>query len=76
MKGTIQSLNQEKGFGFIRKQDEEATRRSNDVFFHRSGLNKEQDVLFEELQLGQTVEFEVSSSPKGPRAENVRVVTD
>ena len=62
--GTIKKLISDKGFGFIEGEQGE-------VFFHVSAL---QGVTFEELSEGQTVEFEEGQGPKGPRAENVRVV--
>ena len=61
--GTIKKLT-DKGFGFIAGDDGE-------LFFHNSSLD---GVSFEDLREGQTVEFDVGSGPKGPRAENVRVV--
>jgi CspA family cold shock protein len=61
--GTIRKL-AEKGFGFISSD-------GGDVFFHMSCLT---DVQFEELSVGQKVEYEIGEGPKGPRAENVRVV--
>jgi CspA family cold shock protein len=61
--GTIKKL-ADKGFGFIGGD-------GTDMFFHFSAL---QDVSFEELSVGQAVEYEVGQGPKGPRAENVRVV--
>lgn len=61
--GTIRKL-AEKGFGFISGE-------AGDVFFHMSSLV---DVQFEELSVGQTVQFDIGDGPKGPRAENVRVV--
>lgn len=61
--GTIRKL-AEKGFGFISSD-------GGDVFFHMSCLA---DVQFEELSVGQKVEYEIGEGPKGPRAENVRVV--
>ena len=61
--GTIKKLT-DKGFGFIAGEDGE-------LFFHNSALN---GVSFEELREGQTVEFTEGQGPKGPRAENVRVV--
>ncbi len=54
-----------KGFGFI----EDGT--GTDMFFHSSSL---EGVSFEELQEGQRVSFNVGQGPKGPRAENVRLV--
>lgn len=62
--GTIKKLIRDKGFGFI-GQD------GRDLFFHRSAV---EGVAFEELEEGQTVEFDEGEGPKGPRAENVRVV--
>jgi len=61
--GTIKRLT-DKGFGFIASD-------GDDVFFHLSALV---DVQFEELQEGQSVEYEMGEGPKGPRAENVRPV--
>lgn len=61
--GTIKKLT-DKGFGFISTD-------TGDVFFHMSAL---EGVEFDELNEGQTVEFEMGQGPKGPRAENVRTV--
>lgn len=61
--GTIKRLT-DKGFGFIASD-------GDDVFFHLSALV---DIQFEELQEGQSVEYEMGEGPKGPRAENVRPV--
>lgn len=61
--GTIKKLT-DKGFGFITQSGSD-----KDLFFHMSALN---GVDFDDLQEGQSVEFEVGSGPKGPRAENVR----
>ncbi len=61
--GTIKKLT-DKGFGFIAGDDGE-------LFFHNSAL---EGVSFDDLREGQTVEFTEGSGPKGPRAENVRVV--
>lgn len=62
--GTIKKLT-DKGFGFIN------TGGSKDLFFHAKAL---QGVRFEELREGQAVEFTEGQGPKGPCAENVRVV--
>ena len=62
--GKIKKLISDKGFGFI-----EGDR--DDMFFHHSAV---EGASFEELREGQTVEYEVGSGPKGPRAENVRLV--
>ena len=63
MQGTIKRVVRDRGFGFIRCSD------GQEVFFHRNGL---QQLAFEGLQEGTTVEFEVEQSAKGPRATNVR----
>ena len=62
--GTIKKLT-EKGFGFIN------TGGSKDLFFHSSAL---QGVRFEELHEGQKVSFTQGQGPKGPCAENVKLV--
>jgi CspA family cold shock protein len=64
-KGTIKKLIRDRGFGFISDTD------GREVFFHQSGLI---ETTFDALQEGQEVEFEVESSPKGPRAINVKLV--
>lgn len=61
--GTIKKLT-DKGFGFI-----EGDR--GDIFFHHSAL---QDTSYDSLQEGQMVEYDEGQGPKGPCAENVRVV--
>ena len=61
--GTIKKLTN-KGFGFIQGE-------KSDVFFHSSSL---EGTTFEELREGQQVEYEEGRGPKGPRAENVRLV--
>lgn len=62
--GTIKKLT-EKGFGFI------DTGSGGDMFFHMSNL---EGISFEELKEGQAVSFNEGQGPKGPRAENVRVI--
>ena len=61
--GSIKKLT-DKGFGFIGGENGE-------LFFHNSALD---GVSFDDLREGQTVEFTEGTGPKGPRAENVRVV--
>ena len=61
--GRIKKLT-DKGFGFIEGDNGE-------LFFHQSAL---EGVRFDELQEGQEVEFTEGHGPKGPRAENVRLV--
>ncbi len=62
--GTIKKLIADKGFGFIEGE-------RGDVFFHHSAL---EGVTIEALSVGQKVEYEEGRGPKGPRAENVRLV--
>ncbi len=62
--GIIKKLT-DKGFGFI----DNGT--GKDMFFHLSNL---EGVRFEDLQEGQRVEYTEGQGPKGPRAENVRVI--
>ena len=64
--GTIKKLVTDRGFGFIAGE-------RGDVFFHHSAL---QGTSIEAISVGQTVEYEIGQGPKGPRAENVRVVDD
>ncbi len=62
--GTIKRLT-DKGFGFI------ATPSGKDIFFHRSALV---GATLEELQEGQRVSYTEGQGPKGPRAEDVRLI--
>lgn len=66
MKGTIKRVIRERGFGFISAED------GSEVFFHRSAL---QDVDFDTLEEGNSVEFDVETGDRGPRAVNLKVVT-
>jgi CspA family cold shock protein len=61
--GTIKRLT-ERGFGFIESKD-----THQDMFFHMSAC---EGIGFDDLTVGQRVQFEISQGPKGPRAENVR----
>ena len=61
--GTIKKLT-DKGFGFIDTEN-------GDIFFHHSNVEGTQ---YEMLQEGQRVEFTEGQGPKGPRAENVKVI--
>ena len=53
----------DRGFGFISREGVE-----KDLFFHSKEL---QNVQFDELKVGDQVQFEVSDSPKGPNATKV-----
>ena len=62
--GTIKKLVSDKGFGFI-----EGDR--GELFFHHTAV---EGASFETLREGQAVEYSEGRGPKGPRAENVKVV--
>ncbi len=62
MTGTIKTLT-EKGFGFIAREGE-----TKDLFFHSNDLS---GVSFNELKVGDAVNFEVVDGQKGPSAKNV-----
>jgi cold shock protein len=62
--GTIKKLIPEKGFGFI-------TGEKGELFFHHSALV---GVTIEQLRENQAVEYDEGRGPKGPRAENVRLL--
>lgn len=61
--GTVKFFNNEKGYGFISREDGE------DVFVHYSNIAGEG---YRSLVEGQAVEFEVGPGRKGPEALNVR----
>jgi len=67
LKGKIKRLIQERGFGFISAED------GTEVFFHRSAL---QDINFDTLEEGNSVEFDLEKGFKGPRAVNVKTITE
>jgi len=64
--GTVKWFNSEKGFGFIAQDNGGA-----DVFVHWSAI---QSQGYKSLDENQKVEFDVTQGPKGPQAENVRVL--
>lgn len=61
-KGTIKTLT-EKGFGFIAREGE-----TKDLFFHSNDLS---GVAFNDLRVGDMLNFEIIDGPKGPSAKNV-----
>jgi CspA family cold shock protein len=63
--GTVKFFNNEKGFGFISRED------GDDVFVHFSNI---QGSGYKSLEEGQAVEFDVAPGRKGEEAQNVRAV--
>ena len=61
--GKIKKLVSDRGFGFLEGE-------RGELFFHHSEV---QGVTFEELQEGQSLEYEVGQGKKGPCATNVRL---
>ncbi|GGL32888.1 cold-shock protein [Halarchaeum grantii] len=59
--GTVDFFNDTKGYGFIETDDAD-----DDVFFHM------EDIGGEDLEEGQEVEFDITRTDKGPRAENLK----
>ncbi len=62
-RGTVKWSSDQKGYGFITPED-----GSKDLFVHHTAIRGEG---FKSLQEGQTVEFQVTSGPKGPQATEV-----
>ena len=63
--GTVKFFNNEKGFGFISRE------QGDDVFVHFSNI---QGSGFKTLEEGQQVEFDVAPGRKGEEAQNVRPI--
>ena len=59
--GTVKWFNRIKGFGFIEQEE------GDDLFVHKSQVT-------DELNEGDSVEFEIGEGPKGPNAINVRKI--
>lgn len=62
MQGKVKWFNNEKGYGFIGRDD------GADVFVHYSAIMGDG---FRTLQEGDQVEFEIVQGPKGPQAAKV-----
>lgn len=62
MKGIVEKVMSNKGFGFIKGTD------GVKYFFHKSSVK---NARFEDVEEGQEVEFDESDSEKGPRAEDI-----
>ena len=61
--GTVKWFNDQKGFGFISRDDGQ-----KDVFVHHTGISASG---FKSLKEGDKVEFDVVEGQKGPAAQNV-----
>ena len=61
--GVVKWFNDAKGFGFITTED------GTDAFVHHSDIEGDG---FKTLEEGDSVEFEVTQGPKGPKAASVR----
>ncbi|MDX9745030.1 MAG: cold-shock protein [Syntrophales bacterium] len=63
--GKVKWFNEQKGFGFIEKDNGE------DLFVHFSAIQSDG---FKTLSEGQRVSFDVVQGKKGPAADNVKAI--
>jgi CspA family cold shock protein len=63
MKGSVKWFNSKKGYGFITSEE------GDDIFVHFTDIVTDG---FKTLNEGQSVEFEVGTGTKGPKATKVR----
>ena len=61
-KGTVKFFNNSKGFGFVTEED-----TNKEYFVHVSGL-------IDEIQEGDSVEYELQEGKKGMNAVNVKLI--
>ena len=66
VQGTVKWFNESKGFGFLSHEG------GPDVIVHQSEIKADG---FRTLNEGDKVQFEVTDSPKGPRAANVTLAS-
>lgn len=62
MKGVVKKFNKDKGYGFIKLED------NRDVFFHYSELVMDG---FKNIEDGANVEFELVNTERGDQAKHV-----
>lgn len=65
--GTVQWFSRAKGYGFIREDG------GSDIFVHYTAIEMDG---FRALESGCRVIYDVGNGPRGPQAENVRLVKD
>ena len=65
IEGSVKWFNESKGFGFLSHEG------GPDVFVHHSEIRAEG---YRSLNEGDRVQFEITQSPKGPRAANVSLI--
>ncbi|MGH3774331.1 MAG: cold-shock protein [Pseudonocardiaceae bacterium] len=64
--GTVKWFNSEKGYGFITQDG-----GGPDVFAHFSAI---QATGYRTLEENQRVEFEITQGPKGPQADQIKLM--
>ena len=64
--GKVKWFNDQKGYGFIQRDD-----GGKDVFVHHTAINASG---FRTLSEGQVVSFDIVEDNKGPKAQNVQIV--
>lgn len=64
--GTVKWFNAEKGYGFIKMEDDD-----KDVFVHYSSIDMQG---YRSLQDGDRVRFNIVSGAKGPAAAEVKIL--
>ena len=62
--GKVKWFNAEKGFGFITSEE------AKDIFVHFSAIQADG---YKSLEEGQTVDYDVTETDRGPQAQNVVV---
>lgn len=67
MKGRVKWFNKEKGYGFIKVEEEE------DIFIHYSNIDMPG---YKTLKEDQLVEFDLVKTQKGNQAENIKLLDE